>query len=181
MSFDDRAQIFRRIIRDRLAEQENGFVQFFRLLAATPVPEGTARIVIAIYEDDLTEKFPALLAYVSGNNQSVANDEAARRLHARLSSFQPVIDIQQLAELSDWEMHGDQQVPALRQPYDNVDHVGELVIPALCDAAAKADMSALPVPVHLGSAQRYEDVKVIYEPSAPPEPGFWSRVLRKGQ
>lgn len=174
------AEEFRRVVRDRIAAQADAFRGFMRLLAATKPPKDATRIFIALYSDDLTEGFPAVVAYVTAMETETRTTDGIERLQSRLSSFAPLIERDALVALSLWEQdQNGHPLMALHQPYDDVDAIHEFVLPALMDAAANADMSALPIPVQAGVADRPGEVITLYRPAPPEQPGFFKRMFNR--
>ncbi len=178
MTFDPRAaEDFRRSIRDRLAEQADSYVQMFRLLAATPVPDGAARVIIGLLSRQFTGKVPIVLAYADSGNQEVAPRPEAQRLFQRLASFKPLLDVERYERLTIWTTTRDgRRVAASRQPYDSVDPVRTMLLPALRDAVSRADMSGLSLPVYAGLIDDDGLLDLIYAPARPKAPSFWERI-----
>lgn len=175
----EKTAYFRRALRDHLSAQEDALVQFLRLVAATPVPADAQRVVIALYSDDLTDAFPARLAYVTADDLETRGTEGWSRLVSRLQSFGPLCDVNALSEIAEWETDLAGEVRAApTQPWDGIDIAAEYMAPVFSAAAARTDLSALPVPLHLALVASGK-VEVLSRPSGPDRPGLLQRLMAR--
>ena len=178
-----KAQDFRRVVRDRMATQRDGFVQLFRLIDATTVPEGAQRVFIGLYAQEYVGSFPAVIAYVSEDQNPVwADDPQLDRIQQRLASFKGVLDRDSFDQLTDFVMSDfGTRRPLPEQAYHQVDVVGEFILPMLRDAIKGARMSQLSIPIHVANVDSNDEVEVLYTPKGPEQPGFFKRLFGKSE